>query len=75
MPPNINNCNLSYYSVNDHISSGGYSNVRYRKIITSDISKSVKAQEVVTLEAVRALSRLISAEQNNILITRLNASL
>tara|TARA_Y100001970_G_C14221543_1_gene852974 strand:+ start:1302 stop:2273 length:972 start_codon:yes stop_codon:yes gene_type:complete len=45
------------------------------KIITSDISKSVKAQEVVTLEAVRALSRLISAEQNNILITRLNASL
>jgi len=34
--PNINNCNLSYYSVNDHISSGGYSNVRYRKIITSD---------------------------------------
>ncbi len=34
--PNINNCNLSYYSVNDHISSGGYSNVRYRKIITTD---------------------------------------
>lgn len=32
--PNINNCNLSYFNVEGHISSGGYSNVRYRKIIT-----------------------------------------
>ncbi len=34
--PNINNCNLSYYNVEGHITSGGYSNVRYRKIITSN---------------------------------------
>ena len=34
--PNIVNCNYDYYSINQHMSSGKYENIRFRKIVTTD---------------------------------------
>ena len=34
--PNINNCNLDYYNLKNHIDKGNFNKVRYRKIITDD---------------------------------------
>ena len=34
--PNVNNCNLDYFNFSEHIESGNFENVRYRKIVTVD---------------------------------------
>ena len=34
--PNFNSCNLDYYSTSTHINDGGFTKVRYRKIITKE---------------------------------------